>query len=183
MKQVSPTIDDLTGRAVSVDDRTVETTRPARGARRAATTTSPSPCRPRTSATEMLAGRISLVVDGEVVAQSLITGGVDRRRGASTRIDPHVAHYTGQAELAAAIADGLAARAAGTRAAEAASAGPPSWPPRPGTTARSAAAARRRHRRRRAGTVRLRGDVTLADTMALDTRSTRTVRLDGTSVV
>ena len=97
---------------------------------------------------------------------------------ASTRISPHVAHYTGQAELASSIADGLAARAAGDDHT---------------ATQRFARAAQLAAQSGHAdtlrllagvvdivdassGTVPLRQDVNLAHEMALDTRSTRTTR-------
>ena len=65
---------------------------------------------------EMLAARVSLVLpqpDGTGARPGAGAGGVDRRHGASTRINPQVAHYTGQAELAEAIQEGLEARKAG----------------------------------------------------------------------
>ncbi len=48
-----------------------------------------------------------------VVAQGLVKAMWSNDDTLTTRIDPAVAHYTGQAELAEAIQDGLAAKAAG----------------------------------------------------------------------
>jgi hypothetical protein len=62
---------------------------------------------------EMLAARVSLVCGGDVVAQSLVLATWTDDTALSTQINQRVAHYTGQAELAAAIQDGLAARDAG----------------------------------------------------------------------
>jgi hypothetical protein len=62
---------------------------------------------------EMLAGRASLVAGDQVLAQSLILANWTDDMALSTQINPRVAHYTGQAELAAAIQEGLAARDAG----------------------------------------------------------------------
>ena len=97
----------------------------------------------------------------------------------STRIHPHVAHYTGQSELAAAIADGLEARAAGdARTATV----------RLGRAAQLAAESGNDGTLQllarvvviddaETGTVQLRRHVEAADEMALDTRSTKTVRI------
>src|SRR3954464_13610986 len=62
---------------------------------------------------EMAAGRVSHVVDGEVVSHALIRAVWTDDRALSTRIDNGGAHYTGQTELMEAIQDGLAARKAG----------------------------------------------------------------------
>jgi von Willebrand factor type A C-terminal domain/von Willebrand factor type A domain len=62
---------------------------------------------------EMLAGRVSLVSGDQVLAQSLVLANWTDDMALSTRINPRVAHYTGQAELAEAIQEGLAARDAG----------------------------------------------------------------------
>jgi hypothetical protein len=99
--------------------------------------------------------------------------------GMSTRINKHVAHYTGQAELAQAIQDGLAARKIGDDAAAIASLG------------RAVALAHESGNNETAGllshvvdivdpvtgTVRLKRKVADADEMALDTRSSKTVRV------
>ena len=98
----------------------------------------------------------------------------------STRINPQVAHYTGQAELADGHRRGARGRArpATTRRPRHSSAGPPSSPPRAGNDGTlqllagvvdidDAAT----------GTVRLSRNVDAADEMALDTRSTKTVRV------
>jgi hypothetical protein len=68
---------------------------------------------PRVVGDEMAAGRVALVVDGEVTSQALIRAIWTDDRALSTRISRQVAHYTGQAELADAIQQGLEARAAG----------------------------------------------------------------------
>jgi len=62
---------------------------------------------------EMLAGRVSLVSGDQVLAQSLVLANWTDDMALSTQINPRVAHYTGQAELAEAIQEGLAARDAG----------------------------------------------------------------------
>jgi hypothetical protein len=62
---------------------------------------------------EMLAARVSVATGDTVVAQALVLATWTDDSALSTRINQRVAHYTGQAELAAAIQEGLAARDAG----------------------------------------------------------------------
>jgi hypothetical protein len=62
---------------------------------------------------ERLVARISLVSGGQVLAEQLALAKWTDDTALSTKINPQVAHYTGQAELAAAIQEGLAAREAG----------------------------------------------------------------------
>ncbi|MFC8245798.1 vWA domain-containing protein [Streptomyces chartreusis] len=134
---------------------------------------------------EMLAARVSLVVpqsDGSahnLGAQGLVRAVWTDDMVASTSINPQVAHYTGQAELAQAIQQGLDLRKAGDmdgataklgRAVQLASASGNA------DTAKLLAkvvdvvdAA--------AGTVRLKAKVAEADEMTLETRSTKTVRV------
>ncbi|PIM73506.1 hypothetical protein CTU88_07045 [Streptomyces sp. JV178] len=134
---------------------------------------------------EMLAARVSLVIpqsDGSAQnlgAQGLVKAVWTDDMAASTSINPQVAHYTGQAELAQVIQQGLDARKAGDidgataklgRAVQLASASGNA------DTAKLLAkvvdvvdAA--------TGTVRLKAKVTEADEMTLETRSTKTVRV------
>jgi len=62
---------------------------------------------------EILAARVSLALGDEVLSQGLMRAVWTDDTALSTRINPRVAHYTGQAELADAIQAGLAARDAG----------------------------------------------------------------------
>jgi len=62
---------------------------------------------------EMLAARVSVVTGGEVMTQGRVLAMWTDDTALSTRINPRVASYTGQAELASAIQEGLAAREAG----------------------------------------------------------------------
>ncbi|MGW1356444.1 vWA domain-containing protein [Streptomyces chartreusis] len=135
---------------------------------------------------EMLAARVSLVVPQpgggsahNLGAQGLVRAVWTDDMVASTSINPQVAHYTGQAELAQAIQQGLDLRKAGDmdgataklgRAVQLASASGNA------DTAKLLAkvvdvvdAA--------AGTVRLKAKVAEADEMTLETRSTKTVRV------
>ena len=65
---------------------------------------------------EQLASRVQLVVGDQTVAQALVKATWSNDDALTTRIAPEVAAYTGRAELAAAIQDGLAAKAAGNDA-------------------------------------------------------------------
>jgi hypothetical protein len=135
------------------------------------------PARPAGS--EQLAARVQLLVGDQVVAQGLVKAIWTDDTNLTTRIDPAVAHYTGQAELAQAIQTGLAAKAAGDdrtatvqlgRAVQlAAETG------NDATTRLLAKVVDVDDAER--GTVRLKRDVDKLDEMALDTRSTKTTRV------
>ena len=70
-------------------------------------------CRRSRSAPSSSSSRVQLVVGGEVVGQGLVKATWSDDTTLTTRINPAVAHYTGQTELASAIQEGLAAKAAG----------------------------------------------------------------------
>ena len=132
---------------------------------------------------EMLAGRVSIVEGDTVHAQSLVRAVWTEDTALSTRINRQVAHYTGQAELADVIQEGIEARKAGDdrtatikfgRAAQLAHAsGNKATEELLATVVDIEDAA--------TGTVRLRRKVEAADEMALDTRSTKTVRVGRSS--
>ena len=128
---------------------------------------------------ERLAARVELVVDDQVQAKGLVRAVWSENTDLTTRINPSVAHYTGQAELASAIQDGLAARRDGDERT---------------ATLKLGRAAQLAHESGNdatirllqkvvdiddpdAGTVRLKRQVAAADEMALDTRSTKTIRV------
>lgn len=132
---------------------------------------------------EMLAARVSTVrrtaAGDEVLSQGLVRAVWTDDTALSTRINPEVAHYTGQAELADAIQEGLEARKAGDLDTATARLG------------RAVALATESGNEDTAkllrkvvdvvdpvtGTVRLKPKVADADEMTLDTRSTKTVRV------
>ncbi|MFF5567129.1 VWA domain-containing protein [Streptomyces sp. NPDC012623] len=134
---------------------------------------------------EMLAARISLILpvpgDGppEVLSQGLVRAVWTDDLAASTTINPQVAHYTGQAELAQVIQQGLNARKSGDfdgataklgRAVQlAASSGNADTAKLLSKVVDVVDAA--------TGTVRLKAKVADADEMTLETRSTKTVRV------
>jgi hypothetical protein len=132
---------------------------------------------------EMLAARVSVVEGDTVLAQTLVRAVWTEDSALSTRINRQVAHYTGQAELADAIQEGIEARKAGDdrtatlkfgRAAQLAhESGNKATEELLATVVDIEDAA--------TGTVRLRRKVEAADEMALDTRSTKTVRVGRSS--
>ena len=125
---------------------------------------------------------MSLVADSpsgaEVLGQGKVLAEWTEDEALSTKINPRVAHYTGQAELASAIQDGLEARKRDDEETATAKLG------------RAVALAHQSGNEDTAkllakvvdvidvetGTVRLKKQVEGADEMALDTRSTKTVR-------
>src|SRR5262249_8233380 len=62
---------------------------------------------------ELLAARVSVVSADRVLPRGLVLGRGTDDPALSRKITPRVAHYTGQAELAEVIQEGLAARDAG----------------------------------------------------------------------
>ena len=133
---------------------------------------------------EMLAARLSLVLpqpDGtsEVLSQGLVRAVWTDDMVASTKISPQVAHYTGQAELAQVIQQGLEARKAGDLDSATA---------KLGRAVQLASASGNEDTAKllakvvdvvdaASGTVRLKPKVADADEMTLETRSTKTVRV------
>jgi hypothetical protein len=112
VKQVFPQVEDLTTRRVDVSPRISEYPTGAWGAESRDYHVSVR-VRPGAVGEEMLAARISLVGNDEVLGQALALANWTDDSALSTKINPKVAHYTGQAELASAIQQGLAARDAG----------------------------------------------------------------------
>ncbi|MER0445669.1 VWA domain-containing protein [Streptomyces sp. Edi4] len=134
---------------------------------------------------EMLAARVSLIVPDreggtpQVLSQGLVRAVWTDDMVASTSINPQVAHYTGQAELAQVIQQGLDARKSGD--VDGATA-------KLGRAVQLAAASGNADTARLlakvvdvvdevTGTVRLKAKVAEADEMTLETRSTKTVRV------
>jgi hypothetical protein len=128
---------------------------------------------------EQLAARVQLVIGDDVVAQGLVKALWSADEALTTRISPEVAHYTGQTELAQAIQDGLAAKAAGDTATATTKLGRAVQ--LAAQTGNEEATTRLRKvvdiDDQEAGTVRLKRAVEKADEMALDTASTKTTRV------
>lgn len=112
VKQAFPHVEDLTGRRRDVSPRIGEYPLGAWGAESRDYHVSIE-VPPGAVGEEMLAARVSLASGDQVFAQSLVLANWTDDTALSTKINPRVAHYTGQAELAEAIQEGLAARDAG----------------------------------------------------------------------
>lgn len=178
VRQVSPTVDDLTSRRTEVNaltsayptgswgdearDYHVAVRLPAKAVGQ-----------------EQLAARVQLALGVDVVAQGLVKAMWSSDDTLTTRIDPAVAHYTGQAELAEAIQDGLAAKASGDTATATTKLG------RAVQLAAETGNEEATTRLRKiveiddaaTGKVQLRRSVDKLDEMALDTASTKTTRV------
>ena len=118
-------------------------------------------------------------VGDTVVAQGLVKAMWSNDDTLTTRINPEVAHYTGQTELADAIQEGLAAKALGDDATATAKLGRAVQ--LAAETGNDEATAKLKKvvdiDDPNAGTVRLRRSVDKLDEMALDTASTKTTRV------
>lgn len=180
IRQVSPTVEDLTTRGVPINPLTqayptgswgdeerdyhIQIRLPAKSVGQ-----------------EQLAARVQLAVGTEVLTQGLVKAKWSSDTNLTAQINPEVAHYTGQTELAQAIQEGLHAKASGDertattklgRAAQLAA-----------ETGNAEATAKLRKvvdiDNAETGTVRLKRGVAKADEMALDTASTKTTRIRG----
>ena len=182
VKQVAPTVDDLTGRRTPSGLQSGDYPTGAWGPGESRDYHVSVEVTPAGVGREMLAARVSLVADSpsgaEVLGQGLVRAIWTDDEALSTKINPQVAHYTGQAELAVAIQEGLDAREQGDEETATAKLG------------RAVALAHQSGNEDTAkllakvvdvvdvetGTVQLKKQVEDADEMALDTRSTKTVR-------
>lgn len=178
VRQVAPTVDDLTSRRTEVNALTGayptgswgDESRDYHVAIRLAA---------KGIGQEQLAARVQLAIGSGVVAQGLVRALWSEDEALTTRISPEVAHYTGQTELADAIQEGLAAKAAGDTATATTKLG------RAVQLAAQTGNEEATTRLRKVvdiddqdtGTVRLKRSVEKADEMALDTASTKTTRV------
>jgi len=178
VKQVAPTLEDLTSRRTQVNPLTAgyptgawaDESRDYHVAIRLPA---------KSVGQEQLAGRVQVVLGQDIQTQALVKATWSNDESLTTRIDDQVARYTGRAELAQVIQDGLAAKAAG-RDDDATS--------KLGRAVQLATAAGDQEMTSRlrkvveidnaeAGTVRLKKGVEKLDEMALDTASTKTTRV------
>jgi hypothetical protein len=181
VKQVAPQMEDLTARRTATSPQAGDYPTGAWAARESRDYHVCVDVNPAGVGQEMLAARVSLVSgsSGDVLGQGLVRAMWTDDEALSTKINSRVAHYTGQAELAQVIQDGLEARKAGDEETATAKLG------------RAVALAESSGNDDTAkllskvvdvvdaasGTVRLKKKVEDADEMALDTRSTKTVRV------
>jgi hypothetical protein len=183
VKQVAPAIDDLTDRRVPSVPQAADYPTGAWAPGESRDYHVGIEVKPAFIGQQMLAARVSLVASSpkgeQVLGKGLIQVTWTDDEALSTRLNPRVASYTGQAELAAAIQDGLEARQQGDEETATARLG------RAVALAHEAgndATARLLSKvvdvlDEATGTVRLKKKVDAADEMALDTRSTKTVRV------
>jgi von Willebrand factor type A C-terminal domain/von Willebrand factor type A domain len=182
MKQVAPTVEDLTARRTQSGPQAGDYPTGAWGASESRDYHLCVRVTPAGIGQEMLAARVSLVAASpsgpEVLGQGLVRAVWTDDEALSTQINSNVAHYTGQAELAQVIQEGLEARKQGDEDTATAKLG------------RAVALAEQSGNEDTAkllakvvdvvdaasGTVHLKKKVDDADEMALDTRSTKTVR-------
>src|SRR6478672_1939597 len=182
-KQVSPEIVDLTHRAKPVKPQVVDYPTGAWAKNESRDFHFCIEVKPGNVGDEMLAGRASLIytVDGVEtrVAESRILATWTDDDAKSTKIDRRVAHYTGQAELAQTIQEGLEARAKGDVEVATAKLGRAVKIAHDSGNEATAKLLRTVVDIEDAptGTVRLKKGVAKEDEMALETRSTKTTRI------
>jgi hypothetical protein len=182
LKQVAPSVADLTGRRARTGPQAGDYPTGSWGGGESRDYHLCVRVVPAAVGQEMLAARVSLVSGApsgpDVLGQAMVRAVWTDDEALSTRINANVAHYTGQAELAQVIQEGLEARKHGDEETATAKLG------------RAVALADQSKNEDTArllakvvdvvdaatGTVRLKKKVDDADEMALDTRSTRTVR-------
>ncbi|MFF8377129.1 VWA domain-containing protein [Streptomyces sp. NPDC015661] len=184
VKQVAPAVEDLTGRRTEAGPRAGDYPTGSWGDESRDYHVS---VRVPLAAVgqEMLAARVSLLApdpaggDPRPLSQGLVRAVWTDDLAMSTSINPQVAHYTGQAELADAIQQGLDARKSGDHDGATA---------KLGRAVQLAAASGNADTAKllskvvdvvdaATGTVRLKAKVAEADEMTLETRSTKTVRV------
>jgi uncharacterized protein YegL len=178
VRQVSPTLEDLTSRRTPVGPLVGQYPTGSWGDEsREYHVAVRVPA--RAVGSEQLAARVQLVVADQVVAQGLVKAVWSDDEVLTTRLNKEVAHYTGQAELAKVIQEGLAAKAEGDEATATVKLG------------RAVKLAAETHNdeattklkklveveNAETGTVRLKRGVAKLDEMALDTASTKTTRV------
>ncbi|WP_328944622.1 VWA domain-containing protein [Streptomyces sp. NBC_00250] len=184
VKQVAPTVEDLTGRRTEAGPRAGDYPTGSWGDESRDYHVSVRVPQAAVGQ-EMLAARVSLIApdplggDPKPLSQGLVRAVWTDDLAMSTSINPQVAHYTGQAELADVIQQGLDARKSGDHDGATA---------KLGRAVQLAAASGNADTAKllskvvdvvdaATGTVRLKAKVAEADEMTLETRSTKTVRV------
>jgi hypothetical protein len=177
VKQVAPTVEDLTHRRVDSGNQVGEYPLGSWGAEDRDYHIQVE-VEPAAAGREKLAMRVSVVAGDEVLGEGLVKAVWTADTALSARISRRVAHYTGQEELAQAVQEGLSARKSGDvatataklqRAMELAV--------ESGNDGTAKLLRGVIEVDERTGTARLRREVAEADEMALDARSTRTARV------
>ncbi|MHA3021966.1 VWA domain-containing protein [Mycobacterium sp. BMJ-28] len=177
VKQVAPTVADLTERRVAAGPQIGEYPLGSWGAEERDYHIQVE-VEPADAGREKLAARVSVVAGEDILGQGLVKAVWTADTALSAVISRRVAHYTGQAELAQAVQEGLTARKEGDlltatarlqRAMDLAV--------ESGNTGTAKLLRGVVEVDQRTGTVALRREVAAADEMALDARSTKTARV------
>jgi hypothetical protein len=178
VRQVSPTVEDLTSRRREVNALTGAYPTGSWGDESRDFHVAVRVGMARPVGQEQLAARVQVAVGDEVKAQALVKAMWTDDDALSAKINPEVAHYTGQTELAEAIQEGLAAKAVGDDVTATAKLG------RAVQLAVETGNDEATSKLRKVvdiepgtGKVRLRKQVDKLDEMALDTSSTKTSRV------
>ena len=114
VKQVAPTVEDLTHRRVDAGNQCGEYPLGSWGAEDRDYHIQVE-VEPGAVGREKLAARVSVVAGEEVLGEGLVKAMWTADTALSAQISRRVAHYTGQAELAQAVQEGLSARKSGRR--------------------------------------------------------------------
>jgi hypothetical protein len=177
VRQVAPTVEDLTHRRVDAGNQCSDYPLGAWGVEERDYHVQVE-VEPAGVGREKLAAKVTVVAGDEALGEGLMTAMWTADSALSAQISGRVAHYVGQAELAQAIQDGLSARENGDvdiataklkRALDLAV--------ESGHDPTAQLLNRIIDVDEHTGTVRLRRQIAAADEMALDARSTRTVRV------
>ncbi|MDR1768521.1 MAG: VWA domain-containing protein [Propionibacteriaceae bacterium] len=180
VRQVSPSVEDLTSRGAPVGPLTMSYPTGAWGdEERDYHVSVRLPA--RSLGQEQLAARVQLASGAQLLTQGLVKARWSADTNLTAQINPEVAHYTGQTELAQAIQEGLAAQAAGDVATATTKLGRAVQLAE--QTQNFDATSKLRKvvdvQEAATGTVKLKKAVDKADVMALDTASTKTTRIRG----
>jgi VWA domain-containing protein len=177
VKQVAPTVEDLTHRRVESGSQRGDYPLGAWGAEDRDYHVQVE-VEPAAAGREKLAARVSVVAGEEVLGEGLVKAVWTADTALSAQISRRVAHYTGQAELAQAVQEGLSARKSGDvatataklqRAMELAV--------ESGNDGTAKLLRGVIEVDEHTGTARLKREIAAADEMALDARSTKTARV------
>jgi hypothetical protein len=177
VKQVAPTVQDLTDRRVDAGNQCGEYPLGAWG-REERDYHIQVEVEPAAAGREKLAARVTVVAGDDILGEGLVKAMWTTDTALSARISHRVAHYTGQAALAQAVQEGLAARKNGDIATATAKLGRAmELAKESGNGGTAKLLAEVIEVDEHDGTARLRRDIAAADEMALDARSTRTARV------
>jgi hypothetical protein len=177
VKQVAPAVEDLTHRRVAGANQTGHYPLGSWGAEDRDYHIQVE-VEPAAVGREKLAARVSVVAGEQVLGEGLVKAVWTADTSLSAQISRRVAHYTGQAELAQAVQEGLSARKHGdTKTATAKLQRAMELAVESGNNGTAKLLRKVVEVDERTGTVALRRDVAAADEMALDARSTRTARV------